>query len=158
MIVMFELKGIWCVCANVYVCVGFQESSFLIICARTAEDYDDDVDKRMTTSTGESPSSFSSCRLSLWLLTLCHSRLDQQADRWREGEDEEEKIWKERTYELSILLKHTPTFMHACVSVCLRNDAGLSIMLEFCFLYLPRLLSFEQTYINMTKRRPYIAG
>ena len=78
------------ICVCVYVCVGFQESSFLIICARTAEDYDDDVDKRMTTSTGESPSSFSSCRLSLSLLTLCHSRLDQQADRRREVEEEEE--------------------------------------------------------------------
>ena len=79
------------ICVCVYVCVGFQESSFLIICARTAEDYDDDVDKRMTTSTGESPSSFSSCRLSLSLLTLCHSRLDQQADRRREVEEEEEE-------------------------------------------------------------------
>ncbi len=59
MIVMFELKGILCVCMCVYVCVGFQESSLLIICARTAEDYDDD-DKRMTTTVVESVSSSSS--------------------------------------------------------------------------------------------------
>lgn len=113
MIVMFELKGIWCVC--IYVCVGFQESSLLIICARTAEDYDDDVDKRMTTRIGESSSSFSSCRLSLSLLMLCHSRLDQQADRRRKKR--KKYIRREGTYELSILLKHTP-HSYMLLSLC----------------------------------------
>ncbi len=90
MIVMFELKGILCVwmyvCMCIYVCVGFQESSLLIICARTTEDYEDDDDKRMTTAIAAESSSFSLCRLSLSLLMLCHSRLDQQADRQRKKE------------------------------------------------------------------------
>lgn len=93
MIVVFELKGILCVsmcvcvCMCIYVCVGFQESSLLIICARTAEDYDEDNDdNRMTTAIAASTTTTSSsslCRLSLSLPMLCHSRLDQQADRRR---------------------------------------------------------------------------
>lgn len=135
MIVMFELKGIWCVC--IYVCVGFQESSLLIICARTAEDYDDDVDKRMTTRIGESSSSFSSCRLSLSLLMLCHSRLDQQADRRRK---KRKKYTKGRNLRVIYSSKTYSTFIHASVFVCLRNDVVLSIMLEFSFFFVSPMI------------------
>lgn len=88
----------------------------------------------------------SSCRLSLSLLTLCHSRLDQQADRRRKKRKKYISM-KGRNLRVIYSSKTYSTFIHASVFVCLRNDVVLSIMLEFSssFLCLPRLVLFDQT-------------
>jgi hypothetical protein len=134
------------VCVCIYVCVGFQESSLLIICARTAEDCnDDEEDKRMTTAIATS-SSFSLCRLSLSLLMLCHPRLDQRTDRQKR----KEKTLKNRI-QLSILLKHAP---HAYAYAC-TNDAVPPILLHFYACFTTTTIIWPDLYKHDEKETMY---
>ena len=106
-------------------CVGFRESSLLIICARTAgENYD--ADKRMKTATG-TYFSCSSCSLSLFAAgnAQCRPQLDQRTNRRREKDE-----WDAKNLVIYFLETYTIR-MHSC----LHNDDTRFVLPHFpvCF-------------------------